>query len=236
MLAQSAPTDAVTEALGALQTVLEYAGTVAFAISGALVAGRARMDLVGVAVLGVIVAVGGGTLRDLLIGREPVFWVTSPTFLVVAAGVALATIPLQRRGVLKAMQQLKLVSLTDAAGMALFVVTGTNVALEAGANKLAAAVVGVITGIGGGIIRDLLANRIPEVLRDGQFYATAALAGSLLYVLLLELSVSPLTAVWVPILVIFGIRSTSIFLGWSLPAFELQADDAQDTGDHDGSS
>jgi uncharacterized membrane protein YeiH len=201
---------------------MEYAGTIAFAISGALVAGRKHMDIVGVAVLGTIVAVGGGTTRDLLLGDVPVFWVSNPTFVIVGAIAALATIPLFKTGTLAVMQHYNLVQLSDAAGMALFVVTGTNVALAAGADDLAAAIVGVIAGVGGGILRDVMANKIPDVLTNGQFYASAAFAGALLYMLLLQLPVSPLVVVWIPILVIFGIRSLSIIFGWGVPAFEIE--------------
>jgi len=221
-LAQAASSDqTIQDALGILQPIMEYAGTIAFAISGALVAGRKHMDIVGVVMLGTIVAVGGGTTRDLLVGEVPVFWINNPTFVIVGAITALATIPLFKTGTLAVMQRYKLVQLSDAAGMALFVVTGTNVALAAGADNLAAAIVGVIAGVGGGILRDLMANKIPDVLTNGQFYASAAFAGAILYVLLLQLPVSPLVVVWIPIAVIFGSRALSIILGWGVPAFEI---------------
>lgn len=221
-LAQDATSNqTIQDALGILQPIMEYAGTIAFAISGALVAGRKHMDIVGVVVLGTIVAVGGGTTRDLLLGEIPVFWINNPTFVIVGALTALATIPLFKTGTLAVMQRYNLIQLSDAAGMALFVVTGTNVALAAGADNLAAAIVGVIAGVGGGILRDLMANEVPDILTNGQFYASAAFAGAILYVLLLQLPVSPLVVVWIPIAVIFGIRSLSIIFGWGVPAFEI---------------
>jgi uncharacterized membrane protein YeiH len=225
-LAQAAVSDqTINGALGVLQDIMEYAGTIAFAISGALVAGRKHMDVVGVVVLGSIVAVGGGTLRDLLVGDFPVFWVTSPTFVVVGAVVALATIPLFKAGTIAVLQRYNLVQISDAAGMALFVVTGTNVALAAGADSLAAAIVGVIAGVGGGIIRDVLANKIPDVLTNGQFYASAAFLGAIVYVILLQTPLSPFVSVWVPIIVIFGIRLLSINYGWGVPKFRIDPDD-----------
>ena len=221
-LAQDATSNqTIQDALGILQPIMEYAGTIAFAISGALVAGRKHMDIVGVLVLGTIVAVGGGTTRDLLLGEVPVFWINNPTFVIVGALTALATIPLFKTGTVAVMQRYNLIQLSDAAGMALFVVTGTNVALAAGADNLAAAIVGVIAGVGGGILRDLMANEVPDILTNGQFYASAAFAGAILYVLLLQLPVSPLVVVWIPIAVIFGIRSLSIIFGWGVPAFEI---------------
>ena len=123
LIAQAATTnDTTSTAADLLQTVMEYAGVVAFAISGALVAGRKRMDIVGVVMLGSIVAVGGGTIRDVLVGELPVFWVDDPTFIVVGAVTALATIPLARSGTLAVMQHYNLVRLSDSAGMALFVI------------------------------------------------------------------------------------------------------------------
>jgi uncharacterized membrane protein YeiH len=221
-LAQDATSNqTIQDALGILQPIMEYAGTIAFAISGALVAGRKHMDIVGVVVLGTIVAVGGGTTRDLLLGEVPVFWINNPTFVIVGALTALATIPLFKTGTLAVMQRYNLIQLSDAAGVALFVVTGTNVALAAGADNLAAAIVGVIAGVGGGILRDLMANEVPDILTNGQFYASAAFAGAILYVLLLQLPVSPLVVVWIPIAVIFGIRSLSIIFGWGVPVFEI---------------
>ena len=131
LIAQVATNDqSVTTAVGVLQSVMEYAGIIAFAISGALVAGRKRMDIAGVVMLGSIVAVGGGTIRDILVGSLPVFWVENPTFIIVGALTALAMFPLARTGTLAVLQHFNLVQLSDAAGMALFVVTGVNVALS----------------------------------------------------------------------------------------------------------
>jgi uncharacterized membrane protein YeiH len=217
----SSSSKTVEDALGALQPILEYGGTIAFAISGALVALRHRMDVVGVVLLGAIVAVGGGTIRDLLL-QNPVFWIQSPAFVIVGVLTALATIPLANSGTIKALERFDLISMTDAAGLALFVITGTNVALSAGANDFTAAIIGVISGIGGGIIRDILANKIPDVLTDTQLYASAAFAGAILYVLLLQTSVSPLVSVWIPIILIFVLRALSILRGWGVPKFRLK--------------
>lgn len=224
LLGQASADPTVTEALGALQNILQYVGTVAFGISGALVAGQKRMDLAGVVVLGSIVAVGGGTIRDLLLGEVPVFWVDDATYVLVGAAAAAFTVPLFRTGVVQALQQYRLVDFFDAAGMALFVITGTNVALSAGAGDLSAAIIGVMSGVGGGIIRDMLAGQIPAVLKSGQFYATAAFAGALVYVLLLQLSLSPAAALWVPAVAIFLIRMLSLHYGWGIPKFDATQD------------
>lgn len=222
-LAQSSNDQTVTEALGALQTVLQYVGTIAFGISGALVAGQKRMDLAGVVVLGCIVAVGGGTTRDLLLGNVPVFWVNDSTYVLVGAAAAALTVPLFKTGTVQTLQHFNLVDVFDAAGMALFVITGTNVALSAGADDFSAAIIGVISGVGGGIIRDVLAGQIPGVLKSGHLYATAAFAGALLYVLLLELSIAPVVALWVPVITIFSLRMLSLHYGWGIPKFDATA-------------
>ena len=225
LLAQASDAEqSVKEALGILPSIMEYAGTIAFAISGALAAGRKKMDYVGVVILGCIVAVGGGTTRDLILGDVPVFWISDPIFIIVGALTALAAIPLAKTGTLDQLRRLRIIQLSDAAGMALFVVTGTNVALAAGAGSLAAAIVGVISGVGGGIIRDVLANDTPDVLVGGQFYASAAFSGALLYVLLLQLPISNLLVFWIPIVFIFGIRAASLHYGWGIPTFEVDED------------
>ena len=225
LLAQAATNDqATTAAAGVLQAVLEYAGIIAFAISGALVAGRKRMDIVGVVMLGSIVAVGGGTIRDVLVGNLPVFWVENPTFVVVGAFTALAIFPLARTGTLAIMQHFRLVQLSDAAGMALFVVTGVNVALDAGADTLAAIIVGVISGIGGGIIRDVLASEIPRVFIRGHYRASGAFVGAALYVFLLGTSVSHGLAAALAVALIFGFRAFAIFYHWDVPTVKITDD------------
>ena len=149
LVAQSAG-DTTEEVLGVVQTGLEYAGTVAFAISGALLAGRKRMDVAGVVALGCIVGVGGGTIRDLLLGQTPVFWVRSPAFVLVAALTALLTLPLYRYGAIQWGERLHLIRLTDAAGMALFVIISASVAIEAGASPISAAILVCASFIFGG--------------------------------------------------------------------------------------
>ena len=222
LIAQTATNDqASTTAVGVLQAVMEYAGIIAFAISGALVAGRKRMDIAGVVMLGSIVAVGGGTIRDVLVGSLPVFWVENPMFVLVGALTALAIFPLARTGTLAVMQHFKLVQLSDAAGMALFVVTGVNVALDAGADSFAAIIVGVISGIGGGIIRDILANKIPMVFVRGHYRATGAFVGAALYVFLLGTSVSRVLAAALAVALIFGFRAFAIFYKWDVPTVKI---------------
>ena len=152
---------------------LDWLGVIVFAISGALVASRKQMDVVGFALLGTATGIGGGTLRDLLLGRGPVFWVREPAYLVVCVIVSgavffTAHIPQSRYRVLLWF---------DALGLALFAVTGAERALLAGSGPVVAVAMGVITATFGGVIRDVLGNESPVVL-SREVYVTAALVGA----------------------------------------------------------
>lgn len=206
----------LSSALEALRTFLEYTGTVAFAISGAVAAGRKRMDLVGAVALACMVAVGGGTLRDLLLD-VPIFWIEQPSYLLVGAGVGLAVAIMARWHPLDRLDRYRTVLISDAIGLAVFVVVGAGVATAAGTSLVAAAVMGVVTGVGGGVIRDLLANDVPAVLRNGQFYATAALAGGILYAVLAAFDAPSTLTLWLPMLVVLGLRLASLRFKWGVP-------------------
>lgn len=200
--------------------LLQVIGTIAFAISGALVAGRRKMDWFGVVVLAVMVAVGGGSLRDLLLGVTPVFWIESPWFVLLAGVTALVTIPLKRL----TLNYRNYLLLSDAVGLAVFAILGTEKALAVGTNAFVAIIMGVITGVFGGVLRDVLANRDPSILYGG-IYALAALIGCTIYVLLLQTSVSSLNTLWVSMGLILVIRLVAIIREWSLPAFKLEQED-----------
>jgi len=223
LFALAPPEQTVSEALGDVQTILDYGGTVAFAVSGALVAARKQMDLVGLVFLASVVAVGGGTIRDLVLNVE-VAWVANPSFILVAAVTAFIVARLLRMGTFDRFVKDDLVDLTDAAGMAVFVVSGTSIALSAGASDFSAATIGMISGVGGGMIRDVLAAQIPDVLKSGQYYATAAFAGALLLVILLQTQLPPALAVWIPLIAIFAIRVLSLRFGWGIRRVEMPDD------------
>ena len=226
LLAQNGPTqETIEDALGVVPTIVENAGTAAFAISAALLAGRRRMNIVGVVVFGVFVSVGGGTTRDILLGELPVYWVSEPLSLLVGAVAAAATIPLFETGTMSVIQRYDLVRIFDAAGLALFTVLGTNIALDSGAGAVSAVVVGVISGIGGGILRDNIAGKLPDVLSPRHLYASVAIAGSALNIALLETSLLDSIASSVAICFIFVARVLSLHHGWQLPRFTLDRDD-----------
>jgi uncharacterized membrane protein YeiH len=193
---------------------LDFAGTAVFAVSGALAAGRKRMDAFGVVVLGCVTAVGGGTVRDVLLGSQPVFWMIEPWYLAVAALAALATfageqsINVPARALLYA----------DALGLAVFAVIGAEKSLAVNGSYAVAVVMGVTTAVVGGMIRDVLSGEVPLILRQ-EIYATAALCGATVLVGLLHLGVGTREARLISILVTLAIRLSAVRWSLSLPVF-----------------
>lgn len=158
---------------------LDLFGTAVFAVAGALAAGRHRLDLFGVVVVGLVTAVGGGTLRDVILDARPVFWVADLAYLGVGAAAALVTFFWTRLHGLRGGALL----VADAFGLAVFTVVGAKKALVLGTSAPVAVTMGLLTGVAGGIARDLLTGEVPLVLRQ-EIYATASLAGAVLYVCL----------------------------------------------------
>jgi uncharacterized membrane protein YeiH len=181
------------------------------AVSGVLEAGRKEIDLFGVVVVALIAALGGGTLRDLLLGA-PVFWIDDQTYLVAAAAAGVAAFFAVRH--LRLPRNLFVIP--DAAGLALFAVLGTAKALALGAPWPVASVMGVITGAFGGVLRDVLCNEVPLVF-SGELYATAAWAGALLYVLLTHFDLIPAWSALVAVAFIFALRLAAVYWKIGLP-------------------
>ncbi|HZG63724.1 MAG TPA: trimeric intracellular cation channel family protein [Rubrobacteraceae bacterium] len=192
--------------------LLNMFGAAVFAVSGALTAGRKSLDPFGVIVIAVITAIGGGTIRDLLLDIRPIFWIADPTYLVVILSAALATLVYARfrqppRGSLL---------VADAFGLALFTVTGAQTAEAAEVSGLIVILMGTITGVAGGILRDVLCAEIPLILRR-EIYATASIAGASVYVLWNELAPGSQTAVLTPMALIFALRLAAIRLDLHVP-------------------
>ena len=195
-----------------LITILDLAGVFVFAISGALAAVRKQMDMFGVAVLALMPAIGGGTIRDLVLGA-PVFWVadTLPIYVALAAAALCFFFARRVEG------RLRLLTWADAVGLSLFCVIGAQKALAVSGDMLVAIIMGVVTGVAGGIIRDVICNEIPIVMRQGEIYATAAFVGAGAYCLLVFLSVPETAALWIAMGGAFLARAGAITRGWSLP-------------------
>jgi len=168
-----------------LMLVLNVLATAVLAASASIQAVRQDFDPIGAIFLSVVAAVGGGTLRDVLIGATPVFWLKDATYLATAVPVGLATFFLARRVPGGGGKRRKLLAYLDAIGLALFTLVGLRIALGHGLEPAYAVVLGCLTGIGGGMFRDVLSGVTPIVLRK-DIYATLALAGGGLYLLLIR--------------------------------------------------
>lgn len=195
--------------------VLDWFGLIIFAMTGALVASRNQMDIIGFVLLATVTGIGGGTLRDITLGIAPVFWVARPSYIVVCAAVAcimffVAHIPQSR---------IRLVLWLDAVGLALFAVTGTEMALNAGTSSIVAIAMGMITATFGGIIRDILGGEEP-VIRKPEIYVTAAMIGACLFVLCTVLGLPRLSAFIIGFAGGFSVRAAALYWGWSLPRYK----------------
>ncbi len=192
--------------------ILDLIGTAAFAASGAWVGVRKHMDLFGVLVLGTVTAVGGGTLRDLLLGDIPPFSLQDEVYIYIAITVALVVFINRRRFKLFEKPLLYF----DAIGLGTFVVIGTTKAMEFQLGALGAVLMGVMTGTAGGVLRDLLANQVPLILRR-EIYASACFAGGALLVILEMAGVALPAAALLAAGTVIIVRLLAIHYDWSLP-------------------
>ena len=192
--------------------LLEMIGTAVFAISGALAASRANMDIFGFAVLALMPAVGGGTMRDIMLGRFPVFWIQDSSYVTVAVLAAVAVYFFADRPGFR----LTMLIWMDAAGLSLFAVLGTKIALNAGVTVFIATMMGVTTAVLGGMIRDIICNEIPLVL-SGEVYATAAFAASIAFILALRSGVPETIALAIGVAAGFTVRAIGIVFHLRFP-------------------
>ena len=196
--------------------LLDLLGVAVFAISGVLSAGRKGLDLLGVLVIAVVTAVGGGTVRDLLLDRHPIFWIADPTYLVVIGIAALLTTVYVR--VRRPPGNSLLVA--DALGLALFTITGARIAEAAGLSAIIVVLMGTITGVAGGVLRDVLSAEVPLILRR-DIYATAAIAGAALYLLVQQAGLAEPAAALLGMAAVAVLRLLAILRGLRLPVFRL---------------
>jgi uncharacterized membrane protein YeiH len=171
--------------------------------------------------------VGGGTIRDVLLDRHPIFWLADPAYIVVIVAAALATVAYVRRNPPPAVTLLY----ADAIGLAMFSITGAQIAERAGVSALGGIVLGTITGAAGGAVRDVLSAEIPLVLRRGDLYASAAILGTAAYFALSALGASRTVATWIGMLVVAAVRLASIAYRLQLPVFALEAGPTPPAGD-----
>ncbi len=201
-------------------TFLLYAfdlfGVAVFAASGTLAGAAAQLDLLGVLVLASITAIGGGTIRDVLLGKHPIFWIkdSGPIYAIFAGTVA-TLIWIHYRPV-----PLNALIVADALGLALFAISGAQVAEKAKCTPLIVVLMGTMTGAGGGVLRDLLTAKVPLIFRQ-DIYASAAIAGILVYLALRAIKTPTGTAFAAGFITVAGTRFAAIAYEWRLPVFAL---------------
>lgn len=195
---------------------IEYFAVAVCAITAVLAAEGKGMDLFGVMVLALVTAVGGGTIRDLCLGVRPLFWIAEPAHVWTALVAAGATFVLVRFWELPR----RLLDVADAFGLALFGIVGTEKALMLGAPGVVAVLLGIVTGVAGGILRDVLRHEIPWVFkRDVNLYATAVFAGALVYLMLHQCLPDSEWHRYAGMAVILVLRLAAMRWKWRLPAF-----------------
>jgi uncharacterized membrane protein YeiH len=192
--------------------VLDLLGVAVFAVSGALAGVSRRLDLFGITVLAAVTAIGGGTVRDVLLGRQPVFWIRDPKYIyVILATTALAVIGQTRITNLETP-----LLIADAVGLALFALSGAESVEAEGHAWIVVILMGTMTGVAGGVVRDLLSGVVPVLLRR-DIYATAAIAGIALYLALQAAGLKRRFAFVTAILVVVALRLLALRFDWQLP-------------------
>ncbi len=194
--------------------VVEVVAVLACAFSGFAEAQRKDMDLVGVYVVAFLTAFGGGTLRDVLLDRRPFFWVEHEQYPIIILAMTLIATPLMRLAH-RIIPNSAFVA-ADAVGLAFFSITGVALSLERGMSPFVASVMGVVTGVFGGVLRDVVLNEVPMVLRDGRPYAIAAFVGCWLYILMIQAGAGSAMALWTAAAVTTGFRLAAWRYDWSI--------------------
>jgi len=193
---------------------VEVIAVLACAISGFAEAQRKNMDLVGVYVVAFLTAFGGGTLRDVLLDRRPFFWVEHEQYPIIILALTLVATPLLRFA--QRIIPNAVFVIADAVGLAFFSIIGVALALDSGMSPFVASMMGVVTGVFGGVLRDVVLNEVPLVLRDGRPYAIAAFLGCWLYLLMLQAGSSSDLALWTAAAVTIGFRLVAWRYDWSI--------------------
>ena len=201
-----------------LLPLLDLASVAVFALTGALVASRAQLDVVGFIFVAALTALGGGTLRDVMLGREPV-WIGQPLLLLVATVAAVVVF----LGAHRLESRYKTLEWLDAFALAVAVPAGVGVAFAEGLGWPVVLVMGMVTGCMGGLMRDVVCNEVPLVLKQGELYVTCAFAGALVAVALVAVGVPAGVALVTCAGVVMGLRAGSLALGWRLPVYRARA-------------
>ena len=203
-----------------LFSTFDVLGTIAFAISGALAAMTRKLDLFGIFIIAFVTAIGGGTVRDILIGNNPVMWMENTFYIYLISAVTFLTIVFRHK-----INHLKTsLFLFDTIGLGVFTITGVEAGISNGLSPIISIALGAITGTFGGVIRDILCNEIPVIFRK-EIYATACLVGALGYVVLYNLNVDNDVIYVVTSLIVISIRLVVVKFKISLPSFTMEPDE-----------
>lgn len=202
-----------------LLSVLYIVGITAEAMTGALSAGRKKMDWFGVMLVASATAIGGGTVRDILLGHYPLGWVKNPEYLMITCVAGVVT-----TGLAKWVIKFKgLFIRLDALGLIVFSIIGTKVAMTMGLHPAICMVSGLVTGVFGGLLRDMICRQTPLVLHE-ELYASVALVASGLYLALLEYGISDVTSTAITLIVGYLLRMAAVRFKWRLPSFHLETE------------
>jgi uncharacterized membrane protein YeiH len=201
---------------------LDFFGIAVFAISGALTAGHKKFDIFGVMVVALITCLGGGTLRDLILDAHPVVWIENSVFLFVGIAAAFATFFVVRLY----RMPMRMLEVCDAIGLAFFTISGMQKAQILGFSPEIMLLMGLMTGVAGGIMRDIVCNEIPLIFHK-EIYATAAIAGGLLFIVLQYFNFDAEISMILGMITILILRLTGIFMGISMPAFLFSDDERE---------
>lgn len=197
---------------------LDYASVFVFALTGALVASRAQLDLVGFIFIGCLTAVGGGTIRDVVLNRDVVFWVHEPLYIAVAGAAAVLVFVTAHR----LESRYRAIVWLDAFALAVAVPAGVAVALDLGQPGAIALIMGGSTGCFGGLMRDVVCNEVPLVLKKGEIYVTAAFAGAGAALAAQMAGVEVVGALILCGAVTFALRAGSIAFAWRIPVYKAR--------------
>ena len=204
--------------LSQVQVVAEAAATIAFALSGVIEGARKRLDAVGICVVGGLAAFGGGTIRDVLLDRRPLFWIEHAGWIWVLLGLCIGAMVFMRARHLEPTE--RAMQWPDALGLGLFTASGTQIALDAGMPSVVAVVLGLITAVFGGVLRDIVCNEIPSAFSDHRPYAICSFAGAWVMVAAHTANAPDWVAVLMAAATASALRVAAVAWDWRLPAWQ----------------
>jgi uncharacterized membrane protein YeiH len=204
--------------LSQVQVVAEAVATVAFALSGVIEGARKRLDAVGICVVAGLAAFGGGTVRDLILDRRPLFWVQHSGWLWALLALCIAAMVFMRSRHLEPTE--RAMQWPDAIGLGLFTASGSQIALDSGMPAIVAVLLGMVTAVVGGVLRDVVCNEIPRAFNDHRPYAICAFAGGWVLVAAQSVGLSSWASLITAALLTSGLRAAAVIWDWRLPAWQ----------------